>query len=307
MDTTIQQILCTSIVPGSNDRKVFDHAKLEELAASIAQHGLAQPITVRPLPALFGTTYQIVAGERRFRAISKVLGWETCPCIVREMGDEEASAIMLAENTGRADLNPIEEANAYQVRMERFGWSLEKVSGAAGVSQDLVKRRVSLLHLVPEAQHLVAFGNMPLTHAEIMAPLDANRQRIALRIIQEAGRQVASAEFRHIVNELMAEQSQDTLFSLENFWVHQVQQETPLPRRGKHACTYAPTRPDLPPIEQQAMSDTASVIIDRWISSLIQSGLPAEAAAVGTLYTALVHMNYLSVPQAPTLINSQGA
>ncbi len=302
--TQIVEIPCEQIIPGSNDRKIFDQAKLEELAESIRQHGLAQPITVRPLPTgtagLFGsqgpaaTTYQICAGERRFRAISQVLRRPTAPCIVRVMDDEEASAIMLAENTGREDLNPIEEANAYQVRVERFGWSTARIAQTAGVSEDLVKRRLSLLRLAPEAQHLVSFGHLPIGHAEAMTALDHNRQRIAIRIFQQS-KGIPLAQFRHIVGELLAEQSQDSLFGLESFWVAQVKQQD-LPRRGKHAFTGAPTRVDLPPVEA-GQADSAAVVIDRWIAGLLEKGLQNEAAVAGTLYDALVRLNYLAVPQ----------
>jgi len=288
----VTEISCSQIIPGSNDRKHFERAALEDLAASIQKHGLAQPITVRPLGAVF----QIVAGERRFRAISQVLQHPTAPCIVREMTDQEAAAIMLAENTGRADLNPIEEGNAYQVRIQQFGWTVDQCAETAGVSPELVKRRLSLLKLVAEAQHLVAFGHLPIGHAESLAPLDANRQRIALRIYQES-KSLPLPQFRHIVSELLAEQSQDSLFGLENFWVQQVQEAADLPRRGKHAFTGAPTRSDLPPVEQDAATDTAATIMDRWISSLLEQGLAQEAAVAGTLYDALVRMNYLSVPQ----------
>jgi len=295
----IVEIPCIQIIPGNNDRKFFDRAALEELAASIRQHGLAQPITVRPIG---DDLYQIVAGERRFRAISQVLKRPTAPCIIREMNDEEASAIMLAENTGRADLNPIEEANAYQIRMQRFGWSVEKIADVAGVSADLVKRRLSLLRLVDDVQHLVAFGNMPIGHAEAMTTLDNNRQLIALRIFRES-KGLTLSQFRHIVSELLAEQSQESLFSLETFWLQQVKKEE-LPRRGKHAVTGAPVRNDLPPIEQQSSSDTAAVIMDQWIAKLIESGLKEEASVVGTLYDALVRMNYLAVPPQAILLRS---
>jgi len=306
--TQIVEIPCNQIIPGSNDRKIFDQGKLEELAESIRQHGLAQPITVRPFGSdpytLFGTprpdliTYEIVAGERRFRAISQVLKLPTAPCIVREMTGEEASAIMLAENTGREDLNPIEEANAYQVRVERFGWSSARIAQTAGVSEDLVKRRLSLLRLAPEAQHLVSFGHLPIGHAEAMTALDHNRQRIAIRIFQQS-KGLPLAQFRHIVSELLAEQSQDSLFGLESFWVAQVKQQD-LPRRGKHAFTGAPTRPDLPPVEA-SQADSAAAVIDRWIAGLMEKGLQSEAAVAGTLYDALVRMNYLSVPQGAIL------
>lgn len=295
--TQIVEIPCAQIIAGANDRQVFDPARLAELSESIRRHGLAQPITVRPLRAE-PSVYQIVAGERRFRAISQVLGRPTAPCIVRPMDDEEASAIMLAENTGRADLNPIEEANAYQSRAERYAWPVEKIAQVAGVSADLVRRRLSLLRLTPEAQHMTAFGHLPLGHAESLAPLDANRQRIALRIFQQS-KGLPLAQFRHIVGELLAEQSQDSLFGLETFWVQQVQRQD-LPRRGKHAYTGAPTRPDLPAVQAE-QTDSAGAVMDRWIAALLERGLADEAAVAGTLYDALVRLNYLSVPQDAAL------
>jgi ParB family chromosome partitioning protein len=180
--TQVTLLPVSHIIAGNNDRKTFDAAKLTELATSIASHGLAQPITVQPC----GDHVQIVAGERRFRAIAHILKWETAPCLIRELSDEEASAIMLAENTSRADLNPLEEATAYQERAHRFGWSFDKIALTAGVSAELVKRRISLLTLNDDIQHLVAGGHFPLGHAEALTDLDANRQRIAVRIYRES-------------------------------------------------------------------------------------------------------------------------
>ncbi|NIV38016.1 MAG: ParB/RepB/Spo0J family partition protein, partial [Anaerolineae bacterium] len=265
--TEIRNLPCSKVVAGNNDRKVFDRHGLEDLAASIAEHGLAQPITVRSVNAHF----EIVAGERRFRAISEVLGRDTIPCIVRELSDEEASAIMLAENTGRADLNPIEEANAYHTRIDAYGWSPERVAKVAGVSADLVKRRISLLSLTTEIQHLVANSHLPLGHAEAMTKLDSNRQRIALRVFRESKNGMPLSHFHPVVGQLLEEQSQDGLFDLENFWVEQAQAGAELPRKGKRAVTGAPERKDLPPVHIQSR-DTAATILDRYIAELIASG-----------------------------------
>lgn len=325
--TDIIELPVSQITPGNNDRKVFDQAKLRELANSIAEHGLAQPITVRPLntcakcsytpPRLnlktcphcgsddwVHTTYQIVAGERRFRAISQVLRRETAPCIIRPLSDEEASGIMLAENTGRADLNPIEEANAYHERMAEFGWSEARCAKTAGVSEDLVKRRLSLRKLNPEIQHLVANGHFPIGHAEAIADLDPNRQRIAVRIYREAKNGLSLTPFRKIVSDLLEEQSQNALFDLENFWIEQVQNET-LPTSGKRAVTGAPTRSDLPPVPTtNKMSDRVGHVIDRYIADLLEAGFHSEAAAVGNLYNALVSGNYASVPKDSRLLKT---
>ena len=97
---TVTEIAVGDILAGDNDRRHFDASALEDLAASIAADGLGQPPTVRP----FGEGYQLVCGERRTRAMRDVLGWTSIPCIVRDMSDAEASALMLAENTARAGL-----------------------------------------------------------------------------------------------------------------------------------------------------------------------------------------------------------
>ena len=299
--TEIANIPVSSIAAGNNDRKEFDQVKLEELAASIAAHGLAQPITIRPLSGLI-PGFEIVAGERRFRAISRVLQWDTIPAIVRDLDDEAASAIMLAENTGRADLNPIEEAQAYQSRIERFDWTPEQIADIAGVSAELVKRRVSLLSLVPDIQHMISFGHLPIGHAEAMTRLDRNRQLLAIRVLREK-ENVPLRVFRQIVNQLLEEQSQDALFDLADFWVQQVQDEGELPRKGKRAVTGAPTRDDLPEVPAlNTMGDTTGAVLDRYIAQLEKAGFNAEAAAVGNLYDALVRGNYTSVPVNAALL-----
>ncbi|MGH9297910.1 MAG: ParB/RepB/Spo0J family partition protein, partial [Acidimicrobiales bacterium] len=139
------------IKPGDNDHKSFPDSEMRELANSITAHGLAQPITVRPVGATF---YELVAGERRFRAF-QLLGREFIPCIIRELSDEEASAIMLAENTHRADLSPIEEARGYRSRMDRFELTAQQVAEWAHVTPERVKGRLELLELRDDAQHLV--------------------------------------------------------------------------------------------------------------------------------------------------------
>lgn len=291
----ISQVPTSKIKAGNNDRKNFDQAKLAELAQSISEHGLAQPITIRPT----SDGYKIVAGERRFRAISQILKQDTIPAIIRELDDETASAIMLAENTGRSDLNPIEEADAYNARIERFGWSVSKVARVAGVSDNLVESRIDLLNLNTEIQRLVASDQFPIGHAQVLTDLDSNRQRIASRIFNESNG-IALKTFRGIVNQLLEEQSQDNLFDLENFWVEQVQMSTELPKRGKKAITNAPTSKELPPVNLIQKSNAAS-IIDNYIADLIASKHQAAAEAIGTLYDALVHGNFMSVPAQSAL------
>lgn len=285
METRIQEIPVTEIRAGNNDRKNFERVSLLELADSIRESGLAQPITVRPIEAGF----EIVAGERRFRAISELLKWDTIPAIVRELNDEEASAIMLVENTGRADLNPIEEANAYQERVTRFGWTPEVIAEKAGKSIQTVKSRLALLSLRWDVQELVKMGDLPIGHANLMVALDHNRQGIALRIM-ETGGNPSIRIFRGIVARLSEEQDQDSLFDLETFYVEEMgklAQDTP---RGKSAKIDVPTRNDLP---KPQGTGTAAQAIANYIKTLEESGFLTEAATIGTLYASLVKTNLM--------------
>ena len=199
---TIASIEAARIVPGNNDRKVFAHDGLVELAESIAQHGLAQRPTVRPLA---DGRFEIVAGERRFRAMTEILGWLEVPVVVRQLDDRAASAIMLAENLSRADLDLIAEATAYQARIDEFGLTVGEVAAWAGVSVARVTVRLPLLQLVDEAQQLVASGNLSTNHARSMSDLDANRQRIALRAL--AAGNLSYFEFADLCQRLRNEQA----------------------------------------------------------------------------------------------------
>lgn len=197
------------ITAGDNDRRTFDPAKLAELAASIQENGLAQPITVRPING----GYQIVAGERRFRAC-QLLGLAEVPVIIREMTDDQASAVMLAENTARADLDVIDEAHAYAKRIAA-GWTVEKVAQTAGVSEIRVQFRVKLLKLSPVIQQVVKTGNMTLAYAQALADagLDSNRQLMAVRWLQ-AQDKPSLAQWRAFINKLATEQNQVVMFDL---------------------------------------------------------------------------------------------
>lgn len=218
-----------SVSPGSNDRKVFPEAEIRELAESIAAHGLAQPVTVRPVASLTGEAWEIVAGERRYRAHLMLAAEGRFPaggtaghveCNVRDYSDREASAIMLAENLARADLKPLEEAEGYRSRMERFGIDAAAVAEMAGVGTYRVSERLKLLRLTPEARKLVESteaGALPVGHASRMADLDANRQALALAAWAESGGTISRAGWGEIVGKLQAEQDQDSMFSADSF------------------------------------------------------------------------------------------
>jgi len=173
---TMTTVPADSIAAGDNDRTAFDTDALAQLAASIAEHGLAQPPTLRPLA---DGRYEIVAGERRVRAM-RLLGWDTVPAIVRTLDDHDAAAVMLAENTARADLDPVEEGAAYRKRLDA-GQEAADIARTAGVSVQRLRNRAQLLDLVDEAQQMVRSGGLSLGMANALHGLDSNRQRIVLR------------------------------------------------------------------------------------------------------------------------------
>lgn len=191
-----------------NDRTIFDEQALRDLADSIRVNGLAQPVTVRPLES---GRYQLIAGERRFRA-HKLLEVETIKAIVRPMTDDEASAIMLVENTGRKDLDPIDEARAYQRRIGG-GWDKKTLAEKAGVTQQHITNRLKLLDLRPDIQHLVRTGNMQIGYALILAEseLDNNRQLIALKRLNQCPAPTPQW-FRKECAELSTQQAQTDMF-----------------------------------------------------------------------------------------------
>lgn len=158
-------------------RQSLDEEKIAELAQSIKEHGVVQPIIVRPVA---GGKYEIVAGERRWRACC-LLNMEYIPAVVRECGDLEASAISLIENVQREDLNPIEEAKAFRQLVEGFGLTQEEVSRVVGKSRAYVANAVRLLGLPPEVQDFLAEGKLSAGHGRALLTLD------------DAGRQIAAA------------------------------------------------------------------------------------------------------------------
>lgn len=171
-------------------RKMFDQAELTELAESIRDKGVLQPILVRPQPNQDGV-WQIVAGERRWRA-SQLARLTQVPVIVREMDDVAVFEVAIIENVQRADLNPLEEADAYRLLMERFGRTQDAVAGVVGKSRSHVANTLRLLQLPEEVLWYVRHGKMSAGHARalITAP---NPAALAEQIVNE-GLNVRQAE-----------------------------------------------------------------------------------------------------------------
>ena len=153
-------------------RKEFDPAELEELAASIREKGVFQPILVRRQ----GNAYQIIAGERRFRA-SQLAGKDSIPALVREqVSDRDMREIALLENIQRVQLNPIEEALAYQELINSCGYTHDQLSHQLGKSRPAITNSLRLLKLTDSVQKMVSGGNLSAGHARVLAALDPEQQ-----------------------------------------------------------------------------------------------------------------------------------
>ena len=163
-------------------RKVFDQNALEELASSIKEHGVFQPIIVKK--SIKG--YEIVAGERRVKA-SLLAGCETVPAIIRDFDDQAMMEIALLENLQREDLNPIEEALAYQNLMEARGLNHEQLAKVIGKSRSYVTNMVGLMNLPDSVKDLVSAKKIPATHARALSKIkdEAKVEELADRIINE--------------------------------------------------------------------------------------------------------------------------
>lgn len=151
-------------------RRTFTQAQLDELAASIKEKGIIQPIVVRARPGHSGD-YEIVAGERRWRAAQLAMQ-HTVPVVVRDFDDVEVLEVAIIENIQRADLNPIEEAAGYKALMEKFGHTQEKLSEVLGKSRSYIANLVRLLQLPAEVQEFVRDGKLSAGHARALITAD---------------------------------------------------------------------------------------------------------------------------------------
>lgn len=145
-------------------REFFDEEALQSLADSIARYGLIQPITVRPLPSGY---YQIIAGERRWRA-ARLAGLTEVPVRMMEADDRTTAELALVENLQREDLNPIEEAKGYQLLIEEYGFTQEEAAKSVGKSRPAVANALRLLNLAPEVMRLVETGELSAGHARAL-------------------------------------------------------------------------------------------------------------------------------------------
>ncbi|WP_456268677.1 ParB/RepB/Spo0J family partition protein [Kushneria sp. AK178] len=203
-------------------RRDMKAERLEELAASIRTRGVMQPIVVRPLPEGSEARYEIIAGERRWRA-AQLAELDVIPAVVRELDDETALALALIENIQREDLNPIEETVALKRLMDEFSLTQKQTADAVGRSRGQIANMLRLLALEEDVQTLLANGDMDVGHARTLLALKGNKQRQAAREVVERGLTVRQTEalvkkYADVSNEKkkVAEKPSGDVGSLEN-------------------------------------------------------------------------------------------
>ena len=163
-------------------RKQFDDEALTELSNSIAQHGVLQPLLVRPMP---DGGYQLVAGERRWRA-SRMAGLTEVPVVIRDLTDSQVAQLALVENLQRENLNPLEEANGYKELSDKFGYTQEKISEIVGKSRSAVANALRLLNLSESVQEMVSSGSLSMGHARALLSVEDGKtqKEIAKLVVQ---------------------------------------------------------------------------------------------------------------------------
>nr|WP_325298229.1 ParB/RepB/Spo0J family partition protein [uncultured Dysosmobacter sp.] len=171
-------------------RKNFDEAALAQLADSIRQHGIIQPLTVRKLSSGY---YQIIAGERRWRA-ARLAGLQEVPALVIEADDRKTAELAMIENLQREDLNPIEEAGGYQTLIQQYHMTQEEAAQRVGKSRSAVANTLRLLELTPAVQKQVKSGELSAGHARALVPLSPAMQTRAAEAIIQGGLSVRQAE-----------------------------------------------------------------------------------------------------------------
>ena len=301
------------VVRGDNQRTQsnvgFNPQSLAELATSIKEDGLTNPITLTAVGYVCGECgatatgeevedctcgesegwmiqYRIVAGERRFRAISQILEWKDVPAFIREMDDLlQERSIMAHENLGRVDLNPMEEAEVYWEFTSDFGLSEEETAERCGVTLARVAARLKLRSLVPMAQDLVAKGQLPILHAEEMCSLPTSLQHEALKLLGKTA--VPFTMFKQYLCQLIESQTEQLGFDLTAFWMEQMTavQDEQAALRAREATIF--TNAELPAVAADR-KDTAGDILVRYMRDLHEAGFERESQAVGNVLDVLL-------------------
>ncbi len=188
----LKQLPLHKIEPNPNQpRQNFDEEELAELAESIRTHGVIQPLTVREMPNGY---YQIIAGERRWRA-SRLAGLEEIPAVVIDADDKKAMELALIENLQRSDLNPVEEANGYDALIREYGLTQEEAAERVGKSRPAVANALRLLNLCPGVLEKLKNGDLTAGHARAILQLKTEKKQLeAAQKIVALGLSVRQAE-----------------------------------------------------------------------------------------------------------------
>ena len=187
----LQSLGLNQLRPGKyQPRRDMSQVALEELATSIRQQGVIQPIIVRPLAE---GGYEILAGERRWRA-ARIAGLSHVPCLVKDVADREAMAIGLIENIQREDLNVIEESRALSRLIEEFGFTHLSVAEAVGKSRSAVSNLLRLAQLNDEVKQLVEHGSLEMGHARALLAISGEQQTELARLVAQKGLTVRETE-----------------------------------------------------------------------------------------------------------------
>ena len=192
---TIREVDIKMLKPGRfQPRMNFDSSRHEELVSSIREKGIVQPLIVRPIKGSGEQLYELIAGERRYRAL-KELGHAKAPVIVRDVKDEEALELSLIENIQRQELNAIEEAHAYERLINEFGLSQDEVSKAVGKNRSTVANILRLLKLPLAIQDYVSRGTISVGHARTLLSIDdKSRQLVIAESVAKNGLSVREVE-----------------------------------------------------------------------------------------------------------------
>ena len=182
----LRELALDQLSPGRyQPRRTFDQEALEALAESIRAQGVVQPIVVRPLEGN-PSRYEIVAGERRWRA-ARLAGLGTVPAVIRMIPDRSAMAVALVENIQRADLNPLEEAEALRRLIDECGLTHEETAAAIGRSRAAVSNLLRLMDLEPAVQALVRENRLSMGHAKVLVAVEGERQcALAQQVVEQS-------------------------------------------------------------------------------------------------------------------------
>jgi len=289
----IHRIEVSRIYAEEQDRKSFHPGKMEELKATLREHGLAHAIIIRPRPSEYGE-YAIVVGERRWRA-AKALGWATIDARIRELDDVKAAELQWAENQGRDDLNPIEIAFAIARRIEVEGWKHANgkpnealAAKRLAMPPQSVRDKLKLLTVVKAMRDMIAAGQVSEGYGRAMADLNDEYQWRAVKYLNNMSRPHLPA-FREYCAELLTEQAQ-TSFAAPVMMSPSPVVGTPVGTTPV-ASAY-PDHPDLPPLPT---GRTVGDVLERYIAALTRHGAsPAQreaARVIGHLYNGLRKAN----------------